>query len=325
MTRNDGPGATLRWLTAFLLMSCAVQPARSQLEKLFISGTLTDAATGAPIIGGTMTILDSLDKNYTFMARSSATGEIGAALYSGAHYAIFFEAEGYMPRCAVIDLKGDRDWPDVSLVWEMTMPVQLERAEGPAARPAGCEWRCVYRSRTAKLDWLQPAARERFPITVAKNKLSAEELEMEFRNTDNRYLLVKGQVKDLASDRPIQGATVRFSSEGSRDSLTTTDGRGTYEMKMPFDKVFRVTYTAEGKVGKIVEIDPRTVPEKVRKQGFVSWTDITLFDPVPGADLSFLDQPIGKAAYNAKSGTLEWDMEYSRPIMERLNAILEGQ
>jgi hypothetical protein len=39
---------------------------------------------------------------------------------------------------------------------------------------------------------------------------------------------------------------------------------------------------------------------------------------------SFLDEPIGKSAYDAKSGTMAWDMEYSLPIMERLNAILQG-
>ena len=120
------------------------------------------------------------------------------------------------------------------------------------------------------------------------------------------------------------GATVRFIPENGMDSTVVADAKGYYEMKMTFDQPFRVEYAANGKVAKIVEIDPRTVPNKERKQGFVVWTDITLFEPVPGADFSFLDEPIGKSAYDAKSGTMAWDMDYSLPIMERLNNLLNG-
>ena len=81
----------------FLLPILLTGSASAQLEKLFIDGTFTDAATGQPIINARMTVTDSLDPKYTFIARVSAAGEFSAALYSGAHYALWFEAEGYEP------------------------------------------------------------------------------------------------------------------------------------------------------------------------------------------------------------------------------------
>lgn len=319
--RPYAPGIGPLFLLFTLAFTCA---ANAQLEKLFIDGAFTDAVTGKPLIHARMTVTDSLDPKYTFIARASASGEFSAGLYSGAHYALWFEAEGYQPRCAVIDLKLDRDWPDVSMVWKMSMPVTLTPTEAPG-RPGGCEWKCVFRPRTAQLEWSQQEARDKFPIVVARNEHSDDELAMDFKNTDNRFLLVKGAVKDLRTDRGLPGARVTFATGTSPDSTVHTDSRGEYEMRMTFDAPFRITYSLDGKVSKIVEIDPRTVPEKERKQGFVSWTDITLFDPIPGADLSFLAEPIGKAAYSAKSGTLEWDMDYSLPRMERLNEILNAQ
>lgn len=315
--------ALLRSLT-FVVSAFAVSGASAQLEKLFIEGRFTDAATGQPIISARMTVSDSLDPKFVFVARSGANGQFSAALYSGAHYALWFEAQGYEPVCAVVDLKADRDWPDVSYVWRIDMPVALKPVQADVARPAGCSWRCVYHPRNSRLDWTQAEPRERFPVAVLKNERSDEELELDWKNTDNRLLLVKGEVKDLKNDRPLSGARVLFSREGARDTTATTNARGEYEMRLPFDRIFRMRFEADGKVAKVVEIDPRSVPEKERKQGFVAWTDINLFDPVPGADLSFLNEPIGKAAYSAGSGTIEWDMEYSLPIVERLNALLSG-
>ena len=306
----------------FLLAVLSAGALHAQLEKLFIEGRFIDAGTGQPLMDAHMLVTDSLDKQYTFSSSASASGEFAAALYSGAHYVLRFEADGRASRCAVIDLKADRDWPDVSDVWRITMEVPLSTSSQAAT--SGCEWKCVFNARTSKLEWLQPEARERFPIVVAKNEGSPEEIELRYARTDNRYLLVKGAVRDMRDDSPLAGARITFIPGSGRDSTILADAKGNYEMKMTFDQPFRVRYEAEGKVAKLVEIDPRTVPQKERKQGFVTWTDIKLFVPVPGADLSFLEEPIGKAAYNARTGTIEWDMDYSLPIMERLNGILEG-
>ena len=321
--RTERSSFTMR-RTLFLAAALWCGAAHAQLEKLFIDGRFLDAATGEPIIDARMLVTDSLDKQYTFSSGASARGEFSAFLYSGAHYVLRFEAEGYASRCAVIDLKADRDWPDVAYVWRIKMEVPLSRpGEVPAAQ-AGCDWRCTYHARTNKLEWREPYAQEHFPVVVAKNEGTPEEIEMSHARSDNRYLLVKGSVRDMRDDSPLPGARVTFLPGSGSDSTIVADARGNYEMKMTFDQLFRVRYEAEGKVAKIVEIDPRTVPQKERKQGFVAWTDITLFAPVPDADFSFLEEPIGRAAYDPKTRTIAWDMDYSLPIMERLNAILEG-
>lgn len=312
-------------LLPFLFMVAPFCSGHAQLEKLFIDGRFIDAATGVPIINAQLMVTDSLLRDYAFSSRASADGEFKAALFSGAHYVLRFTAEGYVPRCAVVDLKMDRDWPDVRQVWHMNMPMPMDKAEGtPMPSSSTCDWRCVFQPRTSKLEWTGVEARERFAITVEQNERSPEELELRYERGDNRFLLVKGNVRELRSDKEIKDASVRFMPENGLDSTVTTDAMGYYEMKMTYEMPFRVSFSAEGKVSKIVEIDPRGVPGKERKLGFMVWTDITLFAPVPGADLGFLAEPIGRSAYDAKSGTMEWDMDYSLPIMERLNAILEG-
>ena len=311
-----------RWACVLVMLITGGFIAHAQLEKLFIDGRFIDGQSGVAIMDAELTVIDSLDKKFVFRARPGIQGQFSAALYSGAHYALQFRAPGYLDRCAVIDLKADRDWPDVSQVWNMSMDVPMWPAAANAGAPAGCDWRCEYQPRSGALVWKQDDAKSMFPITKAANTRDADELEMSYKRGDNRYVLVKGFLKDLRDDRAIGNAQVRFTPDSGADSLAVTDDKGYYEMKMSFDQPFRVTYAAEGKVAKIVEVDPRTVPQKERKQGFVVWIDITLFAPVPDADLSFLAEPIGRAAYDEESRTISWDMEYSLPRMERLNKIL---
>lgn len=313
----------LRRASLLFVLATAGAGAHAQLEKLFIEGRMIDGQSGVVIMDAELSVIDSLDREFSFRARAGVNGAFSAALYSGAHYALRFAAPGYQDRCAVIDLKADRDWPDVSQVWTITMDVPMQPLAANIGAPAGCDWRCTFKGRTAALEWREDDARRMFPIVKAPNPRNADELEVSFHRADNRQLLVKGYVKDMRDEHPLDHAEVRFTTTGQRDTLITTDAKGYYELERSFDLPFRIAYTAENKVSKIVEVDPRTVPAKERKQGFVVWVDITLFAPIPGADLGFLSEPIGRAAYDPKSRTINWDMQYSLPLMERLNAILE--
>lgn len=308
---------------AVLALWSAGTLAHAQLEKLFIEGRMIDGQSGVVLHDAELSVIDSLDREFSFRARAGVRGEFSAALYSGAHYALRFTAPGYQDRCAVIDLKADRDWPDVSQVWTITMDVPMQPAAANGGAPAACDWRCTFKGRTSTLEWREDDARRMFPVVKAPNTRNAEELELSYHRADNRQLLVKGYVKDMRDDRPLDHVEVRFTAEGRTDTVITTDTKGYYELERDYDLPFRIAYSAADKVTKIVEVDPRTVPEKERKQGFVVWVDITLFAPIPDADLGFLSEPIGRAAYDPKSRTINWDMQYSLPLMERLNAILE--
>jgi hypothetical protein len=154
----------------------------------------------------------------------------------------------------------------------------------PVPDVAACEWRCVFQPRTSTLEWVGNDARQRFPITVEANENTPDELEMRYESSDNR-LPAGERLREGTRERSSDPwRRVRFMPENGNDSTITTDAKGYYEMKLTFEQPFRVKVFRDDKVSKIVEMDPRTVPQKERKQGFVVWTDITLFDPVPGAD-----------------------------------------
>jgi hypothetical protein len=92
---------------------------------------------------------------------------------------------------------------------------------------------------------------------------------------------------------------------------------------VPEQGSYSISFSRPDLVGKRLLIHPNTIPAGAHEPGFRANVDIRLFAPIPAEDLSFLQEPIGILVYDAGQENMGWDMDYSGPLLQRLNTILQ--
>lgn len=132
-------------------------------------------------------------------------------------------------------------------------------------------------------------------------------------------LYVYGYMSDYDSDSRIMTYQVHAQDtiDGTVAASVLSNDTGGYEMELPYDGVFRVTFTADGYVPKTFIIDDRSVPAKTRREGMGMMIVVTLFRPFVGMDTVLTELPIGICRYNKWSGFIKWDAAYSKGIQEK--------
>lgn len=132
-------------------------------------------------------------------------------------------------------------------------------------------------------------------------------------------LRIYGAVREHEANMPLPGALVRV-SVGDRPLVTMQcDSSGRYEVLLDVGRTYAITYEASGRVSKNVRIDLTRTPKD--DGGYGMNVDVRLFEPMPGVDVAFLQEPIGLAAYDSTAQNVVWDMDYTAPRMQRLNAL----
>jgi hypothetical protein len=131
-------------------------------------------------------------------------------------------------------------------------------------------------------------------------------------------LLVYGKIRQYERDAPLHGAEVHLSRNGSHVVTVQCDSVGYYGISLDVGQQYVLDYRSPGRVSKTVWIDLRGVPAD--DGGYGMNVDVRLFAPQDGVDVSFLQEPIGKAAYDSTAHGIRWDMEYTAPRMELVNS-----
>ncbi len=138
---------------------------------------------------------------------------------------------------------------------------------------------------------------------------------------DNVY--VYGTVKDYTTAKKLDAVTVAVYKNGVKLTETVTSANGKYEFNLDYGSDFKIVYSKAGIVSKFINIDTRNIPEEERAGGHGMNVEMTLFNELPGVDFSILQQPIGKAKYDAASGDVTWDLQYTDQIRSELARLMK--
>ena len=132
-------------------------------------------------------------------------------------------------------------------------------------------------------------------------------------------LAIDGTVKDENKGGRMTGATVLLYENGVLKNRVSTEKSGKFEFNLEFDKEYTVEITRSGYVSKRLSFNTNNVPVEEQEYGFeFGGFQVALFQEIPGLDVSILDQPIGKIAYDQKARQFTFDRDYTRSIQERL-------
>lgn len=131
-------------------------------------------------------------------------------------------------------------------------------------------------------------------------------------------LVVYGVVTCPDIRQELQGVHVELWRDGAALDTLATDSVGRYEVIFGLGPVYLLRYASPGRAAKTIRIDTCGIPPDKAVGGFGMNVDMTLFEPWPGADLAFLEEPIGLARYVAEEDNIVWDMEHTQRFRDMI-------
>lgn len=113
---------------------------------------------------------------------------------------------------------------------------------------------------------------------------------------------------------PLSQINVINKTDGSRFSVVLS--KGNYKVKLERDNIYDLEFTKSGYYSKFVQVDTRGIPTN---KSVVLYIEMDMVEDALGIDQTFFNQPMGKCAYSPVLKQMEWDLEYSKMMFEKLN------
>lgn len=139
-------------------------------------------------------------------------------------------------------------------------------------------------------------------------------------------ILVYGTVSEFSTRGSIPFPIVSLNETASdtKSAITKSDEYGRYELVLSEEKGYLITFSAPGKLNKSVLIETRGPSADQWKGGFGMNIDVSLLDSIAAVDPSILLEPIGIARWNKRASQFQWDMQYSRKMKPKHEALMKA-
>ncbi|KJS06269.1 MAG: hypothetical protein VR77_05565, partial [Flavobacteriales bacterium BRH_c54] len=132
---------------------------------------------------------------------------------------------------------------------------------------------------------------------------------------------VKGTVKNEDTKKRFEGVTITIKRNGAVWKTINTPANGEFVLELPPDAVYLVEFSKPGFTGKKIEFSTKNVPPEDAKYGFEFPMEMNLFEEVEGLDVSILDKPIAKVAFDPAYGYMDYDPNYTKSIQKELEQL----
>lgn len=134
-------------------------------------------------------------------------------------------------------------------------------------------------------------------------------------------LRLRGEVTDHLTCMPLGEVLVRVYRNGVKEQAFHTGPAGKYNITLERGGEYIIRFSLPDHVTKCYAVDTRGAAWEDDTREVSVDVEMTLFEKVPGVDLSFFDMPMGMARFCPMTGLLKWDACYEeriRPEVERL-------
>ena len=132
---------------------------------------------------------------------------------------------------------------------------------------------------------------------------------------------VVGTVKKEETKKRFEGVTVTVKRNGSVWKTLTSESSGKFEAALDPDAVYVLEFSKPGHVTKRIEFSTKNVPPDDAKYGFEFPMEMNLFEKMDGLDVSILNKPIAKVAFDPTTGYMDYDAAYTKSIKSELDRL----
>lgn len=132
---------------------------------------------------------------------------------------------------------------------------------------------------------------------------------------------IVGSVKKEETNKRFEGVTITVKRNGSVWKTLTSPANGKFDFALPPDGDYMIEFSKFGHVSKRIQVSTKNVPPEDAKYGFEFPMEMNLFEKMDGLNVSILDKPIAKIAFNPATGYMDFDPEYTKSIKKELDRL----
>lgn len=132
---------------------------------------------------------------------------------------------------------------------------------------------------------------------------------------------VVGSVKKEETNKRFEGVTITIKKNGAVWKTLTSEASGKFQAALEPDGIYLIEFSRPGHVTKRIEFSTKNVPPDDAKYGFEFPMEMNLFEKMDGLDVSILNKPIAKVAFNPATGYMDYDPEYTKSIKAELDRL----
>lgn len=132
-------------------------------------------------------------------------------------------------------------------------------------------------------------------------------------------LKIYGKILVESSQKRLKGAQITIENTDRRTAETIVATRGKYKAYLEYGYVFRLIYSYDGYVTKVVEVDTRDVPPAMQLKQSME-IEVDLFEHIPGLNMSVMRAPLSRARYKRTTLNMGWDTDYYRQRLAEIEA-----
>lgn len=134
---------------------------------------------------------------------------------------------------------------------------------------------------------------------------------------------IVGNMKNLTEKSKLDGATITVLRNGKPYQNISSASGGKFKLKLDPEGDYEIVFSKPGFVSKRVTASTKGIPPEDAKYGFEFPMEVSLFEEIPGLDVSILKQPIGKLAFNPSTGYIDYDQKYTESIQKELDRLMK--
>lgn len=159
-------------------------------------------------------------------------------------------------------------------------------------------------------------------LTYFQNKLLVILLLLSSSVTYAQWSLdVVGTVKKEETNKRFEGVTITIKKNGAVWKTLTSESTGKFQAALEPDGIYLIEFSRPNHVTKRIEFSTKNVPPDDAKYGFEFPMEMNLFEKIDGLDVSILNKPIAKVAFNPATGYMDYDPEYTKSIKNELDRL----
>jgi tetratricopeptide (TPR) repeat protein len=132
---------------------------------------------------------------------------------------------------------------------------------------------------------------------------------------------VVGTVKKEETKKRFEGVTITIKKNGTVWKTLTSESSGKFNAGLEPDGIYLIEFSKPGHVTKRIEFSTKNVPEDDAKYGFEFPMEMNLFEKMDGLDVSILNKPIAKVAFDPATGYMDYDPAYTKSIKNELDRL----
>ncbi len=144
-------------------------------------------------------------------------------------------------------------------------------------------------------------------------------------NAQDTLLALYGSAVDIITEQPVKDLKVTsytMADTAIENAIVGPDGSFMLGLFDARDRI--VIFEAPGYVPRRIMLDMKGPDRERWANGYGLSLQMSLYEAIPGMDLTMDEIPVGRSIYNADNDVFEWDRAYSRSINEKNKELLKA-